>query len=194
MKRPVLYCCSTLFVGSLAYFIYAHKTEADPYEAFTKWPPATATIQQSLASLIVPTGGNKETAQRDEFAHMFQSRFRNHEPMMAIGLKFTNTNRIKLMCPARMEPWNVDQLALSAWKDSRAVLGKSYDVDIFETYIGTAPIKIGELRSLPDRPEVASIHYIYHKPHYAVSTSPVLPPGEDKSSPANKLSASSRHE
>jgi hypothetical protein len=163
-KRRWIIAGLIVSLGGLAFFLYyRHRTaDADPYEDFSAWPPSAATIRQKLAVSETPTP-EQEAARRDQFAQMFQSRFRNHEPMYAIGLKFRkdgDKDLLKLMCPARMEPWNIDRIAYAAWKESQEVFGKTFDLHIYETYIGTPPIKIGELRPDPKNPQAVQIVYL----------------------------------
>ena len=67
---------------------------------------------------------------------------------------------IRLMCPARMEPWNMDRVAVQAWREAKDCLGRSYDVDLYETYIGAAPRKTGELRCDPAKASVAVVNHL----------------------------------
>lgn len=95
------------------------------------------------------------------FAKQFQGRYRQHDPAMAVGLHFARHDTVRLLTPARMEPWNLDRLALTAWKETRANFGHSFKVDIYETFIGTAPIKIGTLRALKSHGDGVQIAYNY---------------------------------
>jgi hypothetical protein len=94
-----------------------------------------------------------------KFRTMFQARYREHDPPMAIGLHFLRRNTLKLMCPARMEPWFIDRIAVAAWQEASDDFGAPFDVDIYATYIGMAPKKIGQLRPSPTRPHYATITY-----------------------------------
>jgi hypothetical protein len=78
---------------------------------------------------------------------------------MAVAVRILGGDRIKLSCPARMEPWSMDHLALDVWQEARRDLDQPYAIDIYETYIGGAPVKVGELRAVPDKPTVAHIAY-----------------------------------
>jgi len=127
---------------------------------YALWPPQAAAIRAVIGPVAAPMPGMTEIQRRDKFCTMFKNRFRKHEPAVAVGIRFLkNSNRIKLMCPARLEPFYVDQIALAAWREARANFGPSVDLDIYDTFIGTTQIKIGELRVIPDAPTVAHITY-----------------------------------
>ena len=80
---------------------------------------------------------------------------------MAVRLLFLPDGSVKLMCPARMEPWRLDRLAQSAWSETRDNFGHPFPIDIYETYIGAANLKIGEMRSDPKRPQLGQTVYRY---------------------------------
>ena len=101
------------------------------------------------------------------FAEMFTKRFRIHDLKMAVRLRFmerepsrSSVANIRLMCPARTEPWNMDRLALAAWREVRQCLDENCDIDIYETYIGALPRKIGVLRSTAGDHPVAHIEVV----------------------------------
>lgn len=150
----------TVSLASLAFYFYDRAAKADP-DNFQDWPPTPAEIRAAVQQAEVAPGQDADKVKRDLFARLFQGRYRSHTPMKAIGLRFLDANRIKLMCEARMEPWNINRLAVAAWEEAHAVLGRRFDLDIYETYIGAPPVKIGELRAIPDRPGVARIIYRY---------------------------------
>src|SRR5437773_134850 len=68
-------------------------------------------------------------------------------------------DRLKLMCPRRLEPFMVDRIALAAWREARDYFGKPVDVDIYVTFIGTTQVKIGQLRASANEPQIAQISY-----------------------------------
>lgn len=98
------------------------------------------------------------------FAGLFTKRIRGCDPVMAVLARFDTKNPqhtiIRLMCPARMEPWNMDRVAIQAWRESKDCLGRSYDIDLYETYIGAAPRKTGELRCDPAKASVAVVSHL----------------------------------
>jgi hypothetical protein len=120
---------------------------------FMHWSPTPADIYQAMDSMP------NEKQRQEKFAELFAKRFRRHEPPIAIGMRFLEGNRIKLMCPARMEPWNMDRLALATWKETREDFGHPFDIDIYITFIGSAPVRVGELRPMEANPNFAEIHY-----------------------------------
>jgi hypothetical protein len=127
---------------------------------YAQWPPQAAAIRAVIGTVSAPAYGMTEDQRREQFCMMFKNRFRKHEPAVAVGIRFLkNSNRIKLMCPARLEPFYVDQIALAAWREARANFGPKIDLDIYDTFIGTTQIKIGQLRVSPEAPTVAHITY-----------------------------------
>ena len=149
-----------------AYCASLHNAEADPIDAALIQSPVPAAIHQELAAHAGDKPPMTSAQRQDLFAERFTERFRKHEPKMAVRARFEVSNharnRIKLMCPARLEPWNMDRIALSAWREAKDCLGENYDIDLYETFIGSAPRKIGELRSAGGATPVADIRYLPH--------------------------------
>ena len=104
-----------------------------------------------------------ETDRQNFFAELFTHRIRGPQPSIAVRVAFVAKDPkhvfLRLMCPARMEPWNMDRLAVQVWREAKDCLGQSYDVDMYETYIGAAPRKAGELRCSQASPFVAAISH-----------------------------------
>jgi hypothetical protein len=152
-------------LGLLLLFVQILKRSADAADAavnFETWAPSAAAIRVKVGpGDPAHPESSAEKTRRTTFAKLFANRYREHDPAMAIGLRFLDNKRIKLMCPARMEPWNVDRLAMVAWRESRDAMGHPFDIDIYETYIGTPPVKIGELRPSPKEPHIMLITYRY---------------------------------
>ena len=120
---------------------------------FSHWTPTPSEVRVELDAF------HTEKERRARFAALFTQRFRRHEPPMAVGLRFLEDDRVKLMYPARMEPWNMDRLALAVWKEMKDDFGHSFDIDLYITFIGAAPIKIGELRPMAVNPSCAQINH-----------------------------------
>ncbi len=155
-RKPIIISVITL-LGISSYFLWAKsavREELDPENDFANWQPSANTIQRSLPS---GTSAEKEVA----FSLLFQNRFRKHEPGKAVGVHFMLDGKIELLTPARLEPWNVDRIALMLYREAQQDLGKNYDIDILETFIGTPPVKIGELRASPKLPAQVIVHYHY---------------------------------
>jgi len=116
------------------------------------WPPN----RTEMCSLVAAHGTDPHTpaglAARERYVTLFKKRYRAHDPMMAIGLRFPPSGPLDLLTPARMEPWSMDRLAVNAWQETRQAFGHPFDIDLYITYIGSAPIKVGELRMAKDSP------------------------------------------
>lgn len=149
---------------SCVYCVSSRHADADPIDTALMQSPVSAAIVKELAAHNADSPPMSSAQRQDLFAERFTERFRKHEPRMAVRAKFEEANhvrnRIKLMCPARMEPWNMDRVALSVWREAKDCLGENCDIDLYETYIGSPPIKVGELRNTKDAKTVADIHYL----------------------------------
>lgn len=141
---------------------------------FATWPPSADAIRGKIGTAAKPVPGMTENERREQFCEMFKNRYRHHDPAVAIGIRFLTPTRVKLMGPARLEPFFVDQIALAAWREARENFGKSVDIDIYDTFIGTTQIKIGELRACVGDPKMAHIVFdfteleILNRPRSAV--------------------------
>jgi hypothetical protein len=145
--------------------IYLFLTHVPPEEDrsgfdIVNWPPSMV----ELSHLVRTNGADPNTpaglAARDRYMELFKRRYRTHQPMMAVGIRFTRTGRIDLLTPARMEPWNLDRLAVNTWQETQMVFGHPFDIDLFITYIGSPPLKIGELRRANDSSgKLEIVHY-----------------------------------
>ena len=163
MRSRKLLLTSIFMIPSLGSFVYmAQRQDSIVPEPFGAWSPSPAAIRQELGPpLAQPFDSAAQQARRRVFAQRFKDRYRSHTPQYAVHLNFMNDHCIKLQTPARMEPWNVDKIALAAWEEARANFGHSFDIEVYETYI-CAPIrKIGEVKTVPGTPERAQAHYDY---------------------------------
>ena len=179
-RKPVTIAILTL-LGLSCYFLWANsavRESLDPENDFANWQPTADAIRQSL-----PQGSPAE--REKTFALLFQQRFRKHDPGKAIGVHFMPGGKIHLLTPARLEPWNIDRIALTLYRESQAAFGKPYDINIYETFIGIPPVKIGELRLSSQQKEQVEVHYKYP------SMSALLPkhPGE----PGHRSTSVSNH-
>ncbi|HEV2474169.1 MAG TPA: hypothetical protein VGS41_15940 [Chthonomonadales bacterium] len=168
-----LFCGIAVAAAGAIYFINSLVSAQDSSDdAFSTWPPTAAAIQKALG----PPNGRTNIPdwlepRHKTFALMFQKRFRSHTPAVPIGLHFMGHNLMKVLCPARMEPWNMDRITLAAWKEAKQSFHQAYNIDIYLTYIGIPPVKVGEARPLPGHPGAIQIQY--HFPHFYYEHSPV---------------------
>jgi hypothetical protein len=148
-KWPLYFSLGLLAVFIGYRFNDARSTQdniAEDGSTFLNWPPtATEVVRLTAANGTDPKTSDGLHA-RDRFAEAFKSRYRLHNPMIAIGLRFREDNLFDLMVPARMEPWNMDRIAVEAWKESMSAFGHPFNIDIYISYIGVPRIKVGELR------------------------------------------------
>ena len=157
MKRKAVIAAILTFAGLTGYFLWAYSSVGegfDPDNDFANWQPTADVVRRAL-----PSGSVGERQQA--FALLFQKRFRKHEPGKAIGVHFNSSGTIRLLTPARLEPWNIDRIALMLYREAQQDFARNYDIDIYETYIGAPPLKIGELRPSPTIPQQVNVHYKY---------------------------------
>ena len=149
-------------IAPVGYYWYLQNGKVGEEDSFPNWPPQTHTVQRELDAKAPLTPDGKNQQMREEiYTELFKNRYRKHQPQVAIGMKIMPGRRIKLMTPARMEPWDLDRLAMTAWRETHTVFGQNYDIDIYETYIGATPQLIGTLRALPGNAKIARISYDY---------------------------------
>ena len=160
MKKAILITASIFAIGCLvAMFLLQKQASADAKSDFSGWSPGPAEIRQELGNAANPLGDSDPVERKQAFRKLFEKRFRSQTPMMAVGINFLDEKKIKLMCPARMEPWNMDAIAMMTWREAKDILGKSYEIDIYQTYLGGAFVKVGELRMHKNDPNIANISY-----------------------------------
>ena len=160
MKKIVAIIGALALLGIvIALFLSQKEASADSHSDFSGWQPSVAAIRQKLGTSRNPTPEYRSEERRKEFQAMFISRFRSQNPMVAVGFHYLSDTKIKLMCPARMEPWNIDTVALMTWREGKEILGTSFDIDIYETYLGGRFSKVGELRPLKEDANIAHIVY-----------------------------------
>src|SRR5687768_7073612 len=135
-------------IAPVAYFLFPRPVEGDGIGDFEKWTPGLHEISGQVG---VGDRGRFDDARHLKFTRMFQERFRNHDH--AVGLKFLDDNTLKAMFAPVIPRWDMARVSVQAESEARAVFGRSFNVDIYETYI-TAPMrKMAELRrNKPDGP------------------------------------------
>jgi len=161
MARLWIFLIVLLLLGWTGYAYITRDPTTDDQSGFdvnaANWPPAPADLIREVGANGQDPNSPQGAANRLKFATLFKNRYRSHTPMMAIGLRFARSGCINLMTPARMEPWNMDRLAVETLNEAQAAFGHPFDIDLFITYIGAPPIKIGELRPMPGVPGKVAI-------------------------------------
>ena len=157
-RKPVVIALLTL-LGISGYFLWAFSSVRegfDPENDFALWQPTADMIRKEL-----PSGPPAE--RQAAFGLLFQKRFRKHDPGKAIGVHFMPDGKIQLLTPARLEPWNIDRIALMLYREVQQDLNKNCDIDIYETFIGTPALKIGELRPSLKSPQQVLVRFQYSR-------------------------------
>ena len=153
-----------LLVGGILYKVLTKEPALADESGFDLkadvWPPSTA----ELCRLANAHGTDPNTAEgravRERFTTIFKNRYRKHSPMMAVGVRFRESGSLDLLLPARMEPWNMDRIAVLLWHESQIAFGHKFPIDLYITFIGMAPVKVGELRPSPQNPNQIEVHYL----------------------------------
>jgi hypothetical protein len=157
-RKPGIIVIFTL-LGVFGYFLWAFSSVReglDPENDFALWQPTADMIRKEL-----PVGPVSE--RQKVFGLLFQKRFRKHDPGKAIGVHFMPNGKIQLLTPARLEPWNIDRIALMLYREVQQDLNKNCDIDIYETFIGTPALKIGELRPSLKSPQQVLVQFQYSR-------------------------------
>ena len=164
MLRSCKWMLASLALSPSLGYLYYCSHEAAPLaeEDCRLWQPNAAALRAALGPLPAAPNAQADARRRDQFARLFKQRYRSHQPALPVCLRFLPDSRVKLMCPARMEPWKLDRLAQAAWSETRDDFNRPFDIDIYETYIGAATVKIGEIRAVPGDAKTA--HIVYHYP------------------------------
>ena len=155
-RRPVMVVVLTLTALS-GYFLWSYSSVRegfDPDNDFANWQPTSELVQKAL-----PNGDRG--AREQAFKLLFEKRFRKHDPAKAIGIHFDKDGTIHLLTPARLEPWNIDRIALMLHRETQQDFNKAYSIEIYETFIGMPPIKIGEAQMSPKTPQQVDVRYNY---------------------------------
>lgn len=163
MKRiRTVLAIASVVVLAIVYFVVTHAQDrANSVAEYTGLAPTPEQIRAQIGSASAPARGLTEAERRNLFVTLFKKRYRDHSPPIAIGVRFTDANHLKLMCQARLEPCYMDQVAIAAWKETKDIFGVPADVDIYETFIGTNQIQIGKVRPMVGQPSVAHLTYDY---------------------------------
>ena len=139
--RVALPVFGAFVIVPVAYFLFPRETKGDGIGDFAGWTPSVQEIKKEIG---VGDRGRFDDARHLRFTRMFQDRFRGHDH--AVGLKFLDDNTLKAMFAPVIPRWDMARVAVQAEAEARAVFGRSFNVDIYETYI-TAPMrKMAELR------------------------------------------------
>ena len=88
--------------------------------------PTAAGIRAQIGSAAAPANGLTDLQRREQFCTLFKNRYRRHNPPIAVGVRFLRPTLVKLMCPARLEPFVVDRIAVAAWHEVRDDFGNPW--------------------------------------------------------------------
>ncbi len=174
MRRRSTVFLSLTLVCCLGFFVRNRNAEQqDPMVEMMQRKPSKEEIVQSVreAKPNKPTE-TIDNAKRRVFAEMVKQRYRKGEPSIAVGLRFTSPKRVRFFVPARMDPWEIDRIIYALWYEGVSALDTELEIDVCETFIGMAPVKIGELRHITGTKEKLNVVYTYSKQHYAKTILP----------------------
>jgi len=139
--RVALPVCGVFVLTPIAYFLFPRELKGDGIGDFHDWAPSPSEISKEVGA---GDRGRFDDARHVRFTRMFQERFRTHDH--AVGLKFLDDKTLKAMFAPVIPRWDMARVSVQAESEARAIFGRSFNVDIYETYI-TAPMrKMAELR------------------------------------------------
>ncbi len=113
----------------------------DSIGPFENWSPSVDTIRAAVGA---GPGGVCNDSRHTQFARMFQQRFRDNQK--AVGVSFASEHRIKAKFAATIPRWDMASVAMELHREASEVFGRSFEIDLYETYISLAPRKLAELR------------------------------------------------
>lgn len=165
-KKGVLISSVAIIPCFGLFFWNSQQNSSDPLVGVIERQPTHEAMLTSVnqAQPSYP-GETQERAKQRVFGEVFKNHYRQADPSTAIGMRFVD-GKIRLFIPARMEPWVADRFAHKLWHNAHTVLGKKYRIEICETYIGLAPVKIGELTYTEGTPDTLQIAYTFSKQHF----------------------------
>lgn len=164
MKRgTVAYTLFGLALPGFYFWNFQFPLPSDDRDSMAAWQPDAAAIKKSLNARFDGKIHLNNAAAREMFVQAFQQRYREHTPQLAVGLKLHPTRHIRLLLPSRMEPWHINRIALTAFREVHDVFGGDTPVDIYETFVGAAPICIGQVAVEPDNPQQIRVTFDYSR-------------------------------
>lgn len=124
------------------------------------WPPTSADLVRQVGANGKDSDTPEGKAARQRFTYLFKKRYREHDPQMAMGIRFKPGALVDVLFPPRMEPWTMDRLAVHTWHETQQAFGHPFNIDLYITYIGVPPLKIGELRpQVSDPTKLQIVHF-----------------------------------
>lgn len=123
--------------------------------------PLLATWQPDAAGVAEQVSAQKGNLLKQEatFADLLTKRYRKHNPAIAARILFPSPGVIQLDCPGRMEPWNMDRMALDIWSEATHDLNHPFHVEIYHSF-AFGSFHEGTLSPMPEDPSRLSI--VYH--------------------------------
>ena len=158
MKKNTVgvFAVCVIALGLAGWKHYSQRQNRDILHDFTHWHPSNREVQLSMQSYH--TASTKNALKH--FAQLITQRYRGHNPPFAVLIRYKNPTYLKLECPARMAPWNMNRLAVDLWREAHNDLNQNITVGIYRTYIGAKPYLIGTLvPAQSGSTTIASINY-----------------------------------
>lgn len=143
--RRVLFLGGAALALLVLYSLFSRGSEEGDFTAFETWSPTPAEIARAVGK---GETGRFDDERHQQFARLFQKRFRDRQ--IAIGLRFKDENTLKVMCAALTPRWYMARVGVQAYHEAHNVFGRSYNVDIYETYISLRQKKVAEVRPIRD--------------------------------------------
>lgn len=162
MKRGILACTATVFCLP-AYYLYLMylPPPVASLDEMGRWQPDAAAIRSSLHTRYDKNIAADNLEAKQMFAMSFQQRYRDHAIQLAVRLKFCPDGTTRLLLPSRLEPWYMDKIALAAYREIRDTFHDTHPIDLYETFAGAAPVKIGLIRADASDPTLIHVTFDY---------------------------------
>jgi hypothetical protein len=164
MKRTTFAC--TVFGMTLPGYYLWQMQSAPPARDMSDmatWQPDAAALQESMNARFGKTITLDNAAARDLFTQIFQQRYREHKPQLAVGIKLYPAGNVRLLVPSRLEPWHINRIALAAYREVQDNFGVSVPVDVYETFVGASPVKVGQARADAHDPQHLRVTFDYSR-------------------------------
>ncbi len=115
-------------------------TDMDP-QHMSDWDPTLASLRRVIPAGPVTSGDPRV----EEFNRRLTGRYRQR--LLAVRVILQPPDRIELRCGANIPRRLMARIAVQTESDARALFGRPFDVDVYETYVAAPKRKIAELRT-----------------------------------------------
>ena len=105
------------------------------------WEPTTASLRKVIRPGPLVIGDTRA----EEFNRRLTRRYR--ERLLAVRVILHPPDRIEIRCGANIPRHMMARIAVQTEGDARALFGRPFDVDVYETYVAAPKRKVAEMRT-----------------------------------------------